>query len=241
MSKPVEPLGKDNNPGGARWCDTHATLECTKNRTKGRGPCHKRAIRGTDACDIHSGKTRAVARAQGETRVEIAKITAWNPHGQATKLDAGMTVLAMLQMTYLRAGMYAELLRQQVAAEGDTAEGIDEGGRSPDGSGLIGYRYGAAGKDGVIYVQSEEVRALVNLEAAERDRVVKYAKVAHDMGISERITSLAERWGDVVAGRVVLLLDALDLSPEQAVKVPALLTQHLGSIDLDQIEAVPSP
>lgn len=227
MSKP-EPLGRDRNPGAARWCKTHARLECTKNRTKGRGPCHKQAVRGTNACDMHSGYSRPVLKAQGE-----ARITAFNPHGEPTKLDAGMTVLAVLQMSYLRLGMYADLLRQQVATEGETAA---EG----DTSGLIGHRYGMGGKDGILYRQSEEVRALVMLEAAERDRVVKYAKVAHDMGISERITSLAERWGDVVAGRVVLLLDALDLSPEQAVRVPALLTQHLGSIDLDQIEAAPS-
>jgi hypothetical protein len=229
MPAHVKPLGPENNPGQARWCEEHATLECTKNRTKGRGPCHKRAIRGTDACDMHGGYKRSVLRAQGE-----ARITAFNPMAEPTKLDAGMTVLAMLQMTYLRAGMYAELLRQQVATEGDRP------GDEADTSGLIGHRYGMGGKEGILYRQSEEVRALVRLEAEERDRVVRYAKVAHDMGISERITSLAERWGDVVAGRVVLLLDALELTPEQAVKVPALLTQHLGSIDLDQIEALPS-
>lgn len=209
-------------------------MECTKNRTKGRGPCHKRAIRGTDACDMHGGYKREVLKAQGK-----ARITAFSPHGQPTKLDAGMTVLAMLQMSFLRAGMYAELLRQQVATQGERADDPATEDQ-PNASGLIGYRYGAAGKDGTIYVQSEEARALVRLESEERDRVVRYAKVAHDMGISERITSLAERWGDVVAGRVVLLLDALDLTPEQAALVPGLLTQHLGSIDLDQVEATPA-
>lgn len=226
-------LGRDNNPGNARWCDEHNALECTKNRTKGRGPCHKRAIRGTDACDMHGGFSRPVMRARGE-----ARITAFGLNGTPTKLDTGMTVLAVLQMSYLRLGMYAELLREQVAAEG--GQSGDASDDMPQTSGLIGFRYGAAGKDGTIYAQSEEVRALVALEAAERERVVKFAKTAHDMGISERITSLAERWGDVVAGRVVLLLEALELTPEQAMRVPALLTQHLGSIDLDQIEAAPA-
>lgn len=226
-------LGPDNNPGNARWCEEHRTLECTKNRTKGRGPCHKRAIRGTNACDMHGGFSRPVAKARGE-----ARITAFGLNGTPTKLDTGMTVLAVLQMSYLRLGMYAEMLRQQVAAEG--GQSGDAAEDQPQTSGLIGFRYGAAGKDGTIYAQSEEVRALVMLEAAERDRVVKFAKTAHDMGISDRITSLAERWGDVVAGRVVLLLDALDLTPEQAALVPGLLTQHLGSIDLDQVEAPPA-
>jgi len=228
------PLGPNNNPGNARWCEEHAALECTKHRTKGRGPCHKRAIRGTDACDLHSGYRRSVAKAQGE-----ARITMWSIAGQPTKLDAGMTVLSVLQMSYLRLGMYADMLRRQVAIDGYTADDLAESDR-PKASGLIGFRYGAAGKDGVIYAQSEEVRALVRLEAEERDRVVKFAKVAHDMGISERITSLAERWGDIVAEKVVTMLDALNLSPEQQAAVPTLLQLYLGTIDMNAIEAPPS-
>lgn len=93
------------------------------------------------------------------------------------------------------------------------AEIFDSDQENPTTSGLIGYRYGAAGKDGRIYAQSEEVRALVALESAERDRVVKFAKTAHDMGISERLTSLAERWGDLVAGRISAILGELTSRP----------------------------
>lgn len=224
-----EVLNKENNPGKARWCEQHQHLECTKNRTKGRGPCHKIAIRGTDACDMHAGKKRELAKIQGE-----ARITAWSPHGEKIKLDAGMAVLGVLQMTWLRLGSYSELLRRQVATERDIAEDPSEVD-SPSQSGLIGYRYGAAGKDGVVYVQSEEVRALVALEAAERDRVVKYAKTAHDMGISERITGLAEKWGDIVAMRVATMLDALNLTPEQQAMVPTLVESHLGAIDVEEM------
>ncbi len=165
-------------------------------------------------------------------------ITAWNAMGAAPNIDYRMAVLGVLQMTWLRLGAYSELLRRQVATEGDGIEAEpfdpDEGG--PRTSGLIGYRYGAAGKDGRIYAQSEEVRALVALESAERDRVVKFAKTAHDMGISERLTSLAERWGDLVAGRITALLADLNLTPEQQAQVPALLDAHLGSIDVGALE-----
>jgi hypothetical protein len=230
-TKPVA-LGPTNNPGHARWCGTHGRLECKHNRTKGRGQCHQAAVRGTDACQNHSGYSRDVIKAQGE-----ARITAWNPHstGAAPTVDASAAVLSVLQMSYLRLGLYADLLRRQVATEGERADDPAEKD-SPEGSGLIGYRYGAAGKDGIVYVQSEEVRALVVLEAAERDRVVKYAKTAHDMGISDRLTAMAEQWGDIVAGRVALMLSELDLSPAQTLKVPALLQTHLGSIDMTAIE-----
>ena len=220
------------NPGNARWCETHNRLECTKHRSKGRGDCHALAIRGLNACTMHSGRKKEVARAIGE-----ARISAWNPYGRAEQpISAPMAVLGVLQMTWLRLGFVTKLLQEQVALEGGRADNpndVDE----PNASGLIGYRYGAAGKDGVVYVQSEEVRALATWEAAERDRIVKYAKTAHDMGISERVTQLAERWGDLVADNVSALLVALDLSPEQAVRVPALIQQHLGSIDLEALGA----
>ncbi len=225
-------LGKDNNPGNARWCDPHDRLECVKNRSKGRGPCHGPAIKGLDTCRTHSGYRSPVARAKGE-----ARITAWSALGRPTggqPLDAGMAVLGMLQMTWLRAAAYGELLRQQVVTDEPPEPDRDglQAGASVTDTGLIGYRYGAAGKDGTIYAVSEEVRALVALEASERDRVVKFAKTAHDMGISDRLTNLAEKWGDVVASRITLILAGLDLTPEQEALIPALIQTHLSSIDM---------
>lgn len=227
-SKPT-PLSREYNPGAAKWCDQHQKLECTKMRKLGQGggPCHAPAIRGTDVCKIHGGRKLEVLRAKGESN-----ITAWRAIGRINsqdRIEPGFAVLGMLQMTWLRAAAYGDLLRRQVEKEGvgDQLERVE------DASGLIGYRYGAAGKDGNIYAQSEEIRSLVALEAMERDRVVKYAKTAHDMGISERITSLAEKWGDVVSTRITLILADLNLTPEQERKVPALISTHLSSIDVD--------
>jgi hypothetical protein len=223
-------LNATNNPGGARWCDqpNHKRLECAKSRRRGRGVCHGPAIRGTDACKVHGGVSRAVAKAKGESR-----INAWSAIGappESGSIDAGMAVLGMLQMSWLRAAAYAELLRRQVVEEGGESGALEED--APEASGLIGFRYGAAGKDGTIYATNEEVRALVNLESAERDRVVKFAKTAHDMGISDRITSLAEKWGDLVINRIVTLLAELELTPEQEALVPGLIQLHLGQIDV---------
>lgn len=199
-------------------------LECTKQRRKGRGLCHSAAVRGTDACKLHGGHKLDVAKAKGE-----ARINAWSPMGAgAHTVDYRMAVLGVLQMTWLRLGAYSQLLQRQAVpdAEADSVDELETGG-------LIGHRFGAAGKDGNIFAQSEEVRALVMLEAQERDRVVRYAKTAHDMGISDRLTSIAERWGDVVATRITLMLDALELTPEQTAMVPTLIQAHLGSIDMD--------
>ncbi len=231
-------LGPENNLGGARWCTEHGDIaskkhggrwDCSK-RKRNREPCHGPAIRGMDACRKHVGMSKEVAMARGE-----AKITAWSHFGDATKTVApGLAVLSVLQMSWLRLAAYSTLLKEQAeqAAERIDTEDLLDAGLSVT-SGIIGHRYGAAGKEGHIFAQAEEVRALVTLEAAERDRVVKYAKVAHDMGINDRLTNLAERWGDVIATRVTNILDGLDLSPEQLRRVPVLVQSHLGSIDVD--------
>lgn len=228
-------LGPTNNPGNAHWCDDpkHMRLECNGQRKRGMGRCHGPAIRGTDKCKLHSGTKRDVAISKGQ-----AKITAWTAMGGgAETVDYRMAVLGVLQMSWLRLGAYSELLRQQVVGDPPVPDpdGLEPGGEA-NASGLIGYRYGAAGKDGHIYAVTEEARALVLLEAQERDRVVKYAKTAHDMGISDRLTSLAEKWGDVVATRITLLLEGLNLTEDQAKLVPALIQAHLGSIDTGMFE-----
>lgn len=222
-------LNAGNNPGGARWCDDHERLECTKNRSRGRGPCHGAAVRGTDGCTLHGGHSKEVAKAKG-----LARISAWSAVGQAADgqgIDSSAAVLGMLQQSWLRANLYGALLRAQVEKDGTDEVGL-EGGEAERANGLIGYRFGAAGKDGTIYAVSEEARALVALEAAERDRVVKYAKTAHDMGISDRMTAMAERWGDAVVSRVILIIQGLNLTPDQEAMVPALIQMHLASIEL---------
>ena len=222
--------------GGARHCPEHNRPECTKNRKHGRGPCHGSAVAGTDACRTHGGIKVEIQKARGD-----AVITAWDATRGSATIDYRMAVLGVLQMTWLRLAAYSELLRRQVEAEGAAPEDALEGELGEaDPKGLIGYRYGAAGKEGHIYAQSEDVRALVVLESQERDRVVRYAKTAHDMGISDRLTALAERWGDVVAGRISAMIADLDLSPEQNAKVPTLIQRHLGSIDVEAISAAPA-
>lgn len=234
---PPPRIGRDFNPGNAHWCEDHNRLECTKNK-QGMTRCHRNAIRGTNACRLHQGIPPALAQAQGE-----AVVTAWSAVGRAAKeISPGEAVLGMLQLSWLRAHAYGELLRRQVVVDGEVSDPIHrpnaETGEAPKTSGLIGHKIGMGGKEGITYRQGEEVRSLVALEASERDRVVKYAKTAHDMGISDRLINLAERWGDVVATRVTTVLINLELTPEQEARVPGLLQAHLSSIDLGSMSGV---
>ena len=227
--------------GGARWCTEHNRNECRHRRKRGQGPCHASAIRGTDGCKIHVGMSTAAARVKGEAEVQAAKSVAhvtdpaaWSLSASPT-IDYRLTVLSVLQMSAARMAFYSELLRRQVESEGLEAQPVGEDTSSADASGLIGFRYGAAGKDGIVYVQSEEVRALVALEASERDRVIQFSKVAHGMGISDRLTNLAERWSEVMASKLTLMFGELGLDAGQQALIPGLIAKHMTVVDLDAI------
>ncbi len=221
------------NPGNARWCETHSRLECSKNK-HGMVPCHQIAIRGTDACRLHAGMSRAAAIEVGQ-----ASITAWTATGTPT-VDYRLTVLRVLEMSWLRLQAYAKLLESQVVKEGTELDEADGTHATEEVAvnGLIGWRYGMGGKEGIVYRQTEEVRALVALESAERDRVVRYAKTAHDIGISDRMLDVMTTWTQTHVGRVMALLDALQLTPEQWDRVPRLIEIHFESVVGDPMNPI---
>jgi hypothetical protein len=221
-------------PGGARWCEEHGQWECVKPRSKGRGTCHGVAVTGTDACRMHAGVSLEVARAQGQ-----ARITAFSALGAVPGVEPGYAVLAALHMSWLRVHLYARLLEEQVQNDASGAhwahpENLTDGAAddqpSPDGvRGLIGHTY-AADKGAGIFASGEAVRALVTLESQERDRAVRFAKVAHDMGIAEREVRLAEKQGELLASVIRGVLDDLDLSEEQKAAGLASAGQRLRAV-----------
>jgi hypothetical protein len=181
----------------------------------------------------HSGRSLEVLKAQGQ-----ARITAFSAVGAVPGVEPGYAVLASLHMSWLRVHLYARLLEEQVRA--DEAEGGLLDSRLTDGvaddqaaaegvRGLIGHTY-AADKMAGIFASGEAVRALVQLEAQERDRAVRYAKVAHDMGIAEREVKLAERQGELLALVIRGVLDDLDLTEEQLARAPEVVQTRLRSV-----------
>lgn len=233
MSDPMAPVNRVG-PGGARWCDEHGRYECTRNRTKGRGQCHQAAIRGTSACQNHGGISIEAARAKGEA------ITAWSALGADPSVDPATAVLGMLHVSWLRVHLYAGLLQAQVEAQGGSEGDVPadpgnvppEAGDGPRQGGLIGHTYAPArGGEGRV-VTGEAPRGLVMLEAAERDRVVRFAKVAHDMGISERQTQLAEAQAVMLARVLRRVLERLELAPERLEQAQGWLAAELEAVAL---------
>ncbi|MFC0626148.1 hypothetical protein [Kribbella deserti] len=215
--------------GGARWCEQHGRWECTKQRKAGRGECHSIALTGTDKCRMHAGERSDVVKARAMA------ITAWSAIGGDPTVEPGRIILSLLQMSWLRLHLYAQLLAAQADAEGWEPDNVDDEGDEVEfavaGStgGLIGHTF-APSKEGGRVVTGEAVRGLVLLEAQERDRCAKLAKTAHDMGIAEREVRLAEQQGELLAGVIKRVLGDLDLTVEQQQRVPAVVGQHLRAV-----------
>lgn len=181
---------------GARWCDSHRRWECSKHaRRSDDGLCHASAIAGTAACRLHSGRTVAAAKAIGE-----ANLLAWSTRDTENEapLDPGQVVMNELRLAVHRANLFGELVRLQL-------------GEDPIG-GLVGTTR-TAGRDGQAVESGEQVRALMRLEAEQRDRVVRFAKAAHDMGIAERHIELEQGRAEMVIGAFLEVLRVLALEP----------------------------
>jgi hypothetical protein len=96
-------------------------------------------------------------------------VTAWTarlPSG--TVLSPRLAMILLLHVTWTRWLEMAALLESEVNEAGI--------------GGFIG-EIKASGRSGV-YAVSEQVRSLAQLEGEERDRIARYAKQAHDMGIT---------------------------------------------------------
>ncbi|MBO0826226.1 MAG: hypothetical protein J2P24_00450, partial [Streptosporangiales bacterium] len=200
--------------------------------------CHSPAIRGLAHCRMHAGVKGATARAKGEA------LSAWSALAAARAdlpemVDPARAVVAMLHMSWLRAHLYAGLLERQVADGGATATDTGEPDPSDRGDastapgvpgasgGLVGHVW-AADKQAGIFATGEAVRALVQLEAGERDRCVRFAKTAHDMGVADREIELAEAQTRMVAVAFTRALEGLP-ADEVSARAQLFLTELNGA------------
>ncbi len=190
---------RDDDPmrlSGAVFCDDHERWECSKTSRRSQSRCHGNAIRGMASCRMHAGRSSAIEKAIGE-----ANLAAWTTAPAGTELvalDPGTVVLEQMRRAVMRADLYGEMLRWELEVEAE--------------AGLVGATY-AAGRDGQRVETGERARGMAVLEAAERDRVVRFAKTAHDMGIAERHVELEQERASLVTAAFRAALGVLELLP----------------------------
>jgi hypothetical protein len=206
--------GAGHGPPLARWCDKHQRWECVHQRVRGRGPCHGQAITGTDACPAHAGKS--VERARRDA------VSAWAAVPGDDGISPGAAVLGQLGLAWRRAELLGAELERQAMSGGRDRPGHERRGAGGTAGSLVGETFSASAAAGGIYATGERVRGLAELEAAERDRVVRFAEVAHRMGIEEARIDLAKEIGHhavtVLSGVLARLgLDSRDFDVQTAV------------------------
>lgn len=116
--------------------------------------------------------TPPVPRGQLPPLPKGAQVTAWKaglPDG-ATSLSPRMAMVLLLHASWLRWLEYAAMLERQLSQDAP-----------PESGGLVGHTM-ASGRGG-LYATGEQVRALAVLEGEERDRVMRYARQCHDVGL----------------------------------------------------------
>jgi hypothetical protein len=179
-------------PPAGRWCPEHGRHECTKAK-HGGGPCHGTPARGLDACRRHLGKSERAAMA--------AALHAWAAvpgDDSVSPMDAAM---GQLGLAFRRARLLGEEVARQIAG----ADGDGHGGMG----GLVGFTYSASESAGGIYATGERIRGLVELEAQERDRVVRFAVACHQMGVADTRNRYIREAGDWLTSRLDDLLARL--------------------------------
>lgn len=132
------------------------------------------------------------------------------------KATARLTALGVPVTTDWRAA-----LREQIAeANGNVAFLRQEA--QALGSDLVGEVMSDA-RDGTLYATKEEARAIVRLYNEERDRLVKFCKVAAEVGFAEAEIELAKQQGQLMAAIVFEVLDGLKLPAGKITEARQLL------------------
>lgn len=194
-------------------------LKCHGHKPDG-SPCGAYAITGGKVCAAHGGRPKQT-RSKAAVRAELAT---WGLTDSTE--EPGEVLLRLVTQSSRRAALYADLLERQYR-EADAGSST---ATLPRGIGaLIGFKY-VVDQEGVAVPVEEAIRGLVELEAQERDRCARFAKVALDAGIAERQIGLAERTGALIADvlRAVLADPELGLTEAQMRAVPHVALRHLA-------------
>lgn len=204
--------------------------QCTAKANSTGRRCRVPAVIGLTVCWKHGGANR---RAQRKSTV-AKELAAWGFTDQRD--DPGDVLLKLVTLSSRRVAFYASLLEQQYEAA--ARHDVDVEVSLPRGiAALIGHKYGAAGKDGVIYQVEEAIRGLVALEGSERDRCARAAKAALDAGIAERQVRLAEQQGAMIVAAMRAMVEAAVQAGMPQQWAATVLEQ--GPTALRQLEAAP--
>jgi hypothetical protein len=212
-----------------------ASTRCTAQSVRSGERCRRWAIEGAEVCPTHGGRTpqvkAAAARRRAEAQVERELGALADFRADGGTVDPIGALQRLLNRSERRVEFYSELLQRQY----DIAERNQTDADLPPGiKALIGHKMAVAGIEGRLVPVEEAIRALVELEAAERDRCAKYAKLALDAKLDERLTTAHETQVNMVADALGAALAEMGLSHGQQQEAAGRVARILRSVPSGQ-------
>lgn len=153
------------------------------------------------------GPKKGVANRQGIQRMVRNIVETARLHGYEVDENASPAEIVLDEL--IRTNAAVQLMERRVATDWDTPE-------------LAELTDIVVTENGASTVTTEHA-AWLDVLGKERDRLVKVAKMAHDMGIDEKRIQLAERQAEMMYTVINGLVDAMNLSNEQRAMIPNLL------------------
>jgi len=188
-------------------------------KTRTGGECANAPCTGGKRCRMHGGATPQARRKAAERQAEDKARKAMQSYGQKIDTDP---VTALLDEVCWTAGHVAWLRDRVKELERETLVwGVTE--RVDKGSGEF---------EGVDTTEAAVPNIWLSLYQKERAHLVAVCKAAISAGIEERRVRLAERQGDLIVEVLQRILGDLNLTPEQAERVPAIAAQHLRQMSV---------
>lgn len=196
-------------------------------------PCGGWCVPGGTACRQHGGQKGSIEQAKKDDAARKA-LRDWGLNTDDV-VDPGEVFLGLIAQSSRRVQRYAQLLAGAVEKSALLAEDLEGEPASRDVikavedlfvagelAGLMAPTYDLDMFGNRIKI-GEQIRALVKLEAEERDRLAAWCAKAISVGIEERRVRLAEYQGTQLTAVVTAMIEGLGLTPAQRALVPGAL------------------
>ena len=161
--------------------------QCKAKATSTGERCKVAAIKGGVVCRTHGGSAPQV-RSAANRRLALDEARGMvEAYGQELDVSPEEAIFAMIRVTAGNVMLLQDLVSQLKAEVG--------------GEGIASF----TGNERVLFEAKPHV--LVVMYNDERDRLVRFSKVAAEIGLSERMVSLAESQGQLIAKIFTAALD----------------------------------
>lgn len=183
-----------------------------RNGPKKGQPCGRSALAGGFVCAAHGGGAPQV-KAKALVRFELQS---WGIDENMQLEDPGEVLMRLLAQSYGRARLYAAAIEDKYQQVG----GLEEA--------MVGDNLVLNPNTGSLVKVGEYIRGLATLEAQERDRAAKFAALAIQAGLAERVVRVQERQAAQMADALLAAFGRMQLNPEQVALMPAVLAEVLA-------------